>query len=110
MTARPGKLWGAQYPFERNHLQRTMTLAGLGAVFAVAVILLTHADATGVVGISLICAGVVSALAAISRRRYVQETRLGFAVLQTRGGGFVLASALGFVVVGVVVTLLVILD
>ncbi len=110
MNTRPGKLWGDQYPFERNQLQRTMTLVALGVVFAVAVILLVHADVTGVLGISLICAGVVSALAAASRHRYVQETRLGFAILETRTGRFVLGSALAFAVLGVVVALLVVLD
>ena len=110
MKTTPGKLWGDQYPFERNHLQRTMTLAGLGSVFAVAVILLVHADVTGVLAISLICAGVISALAAVSRHRYVQETRLGFVILKTQGGRFVLGSALAFAVVGVVVALLVLLE
>lgn len=110
MNTRPGRLWGDQYPFERNHLQRTMTLVGLGGVFAVAVILLVHADVTGVLGISLICAGVVSALAAVSRYRYVQETRLGFVILETRGGRFVLGSALAFAILGVVVALLVLLE
>jgi uncharacterized membrane protein HdeD (DUF308 family) len=105
-----GKLWGDQYPFERNHLQRTMTLTGLGGVFAVTVILLVHAESTAVLGISLICAGVVSALAAASRRRYVQETRLGFVILRTRGGGFVFGSALAVAVVSVFVALLVLLE
>ena len=108
MNTEPGKLWGDQYPFERNHLQRTMTLIGLGGVFAVTVILLVHADVTDVLGISLICAGVVSALAAVSRHRYVQETRLGFVILRTRGGRLVLGSALAFAVAGVLVALLVI--
>ena len=110
MNAKPGNLWGDQYPFERNHLQRMVTLIGLGGVFVVTAILLVHADVTGVFGISLICAGVVSAFAAVSRRRYVQETRLGFVVLRTRGGQFVLGSALAFAVVGVLVALLVLLE
>ncbi len=110
MTTRPGRLWGDQYPFERNHTQRSITLVGLGGVFAVAVILLVHADVTGVLGISLICAGVVSALAAASRRRYVQETRLGFDILKIRSGRFVLGSALAFAVLGVVVALLILLE
>ncbi len=109
MNTRPGKLWGDQHPFERNHLQRTMTLVGLGIVFAIAVILLFHADVTGVLGISLICAGVISALTAVSRHRYVQETRLGFVILKTRGGRFVLGSALAFAILGVFVALLVVL-
>ncbi len=110
MKAKPGRLWGDQHPFERNHLQRAMTLTGLCGVFAVAVILLVHADVTGVLGISLICGGAVSALAASSRHRYVQETHLGFAVLGTRDGRFVFGSALAFAVVGVFVSLLVLLE
>ncbi len=110
MNTTAAKLWGDQYPFERNHLQRTMALAGLGGVFAVTVILLVHADVTGVVGISLICAGVVSALAAASRRRYARETRVGFAILRARGGGFVLGSALAFALIGMLVALLVLLE
>ena len=107
MNTKPGVLWGDQYPFERNHLQRTMTLVALGGVFAVTVILLVHADVTDVLGISLICAGVISAFAAASRHRYVQETRRGFAILRTRGGWFVLGSAFAFAVAGVLVALLV---
>lgn len=109
MNTELGKLWGEQYPFERNNLQRTMTLIGLGGVFAVTVILLVHADVTNISGIGLICAGVVFALAAVSRRRYIQETRLGFTILKTRGGWFVLGSALAFAAVGVLVALLVLL-
>ncbi|MGA7134405.1 MAG: hypothetical protein WBZ15_19050 [Mycobacterium sp.] len=110
MNTKPRRLWGEQYPFERNHLQRTMTLIGLGGVFAVTVILLVHADVTSILGISLICAGVVSALTAVSRHRYVRETRLGFVILKTRGGLFVFGSALAFVVVDVLVALLVLLS
>lgn len=108
MNAEPQRLWGEQHPFERNHLQRTMTLIGLGGVLAVTTILLVHADdVTNVLGTSLICAGVVTALAAVSRRHYVRETRLGFVILEARGGPFVLASALGFAVVGALVALLI---
>lgn len=110
MSTKPRRLWGEQYPFERNNLQRTMTLIGLGGVFGVTVILLVHADVTSSLGISLICAGVVSALAAVSRHRYVRETRLGFVILKTRGGLFVLGSALALGVVGVLVALLVLLE
>ncbi|MEB4208481.1 hypothetical protein [Mycobacterium sp. 94-17] len=98
-----------QYPFERNHLQRTMTLIGLGCVFAFTVVLLVHADAARVVGASLICAGVVAALAALSRYQYVRETRRGFVILETRRGPFVIGSALAFAVVGVLVALLILL-
>jgi len=109
-VTRGGKLWGDQYPFERNHLQRQMTLAGLATVFAVTAILLVHAKYAGVVGVCLILAGVFTALAAASRNRYVHETRLGFAVLRTRGGWFVLGSALSVGVVGILVALLILLD
>jgi len=109
MDAKPPRLWGAQYPFERNHLQRTMTLIGLGGVFAVTVILLVRADATSVLGTALIGGGVVCALAAVSRHQYVRETSLGFVILETRGGLFVFGSALGLMVVGVLVALLIFL-
>lgn len=105
-----GKLWGQQYPFERNHLQRSMTLVGLGGVLAVTLILLVHADITGALGISFIYAGGVCALAALSRHRYLRETRLGFAILRTRGGGFVFGSALVFCIAGGLVALLVLLE
>ncbi|RDH75648.1 hypothetical protein DVS77_25860 [Mycolicibacterium moriokaense] len=110
MSIKAGRLWGDQFPFERNNLQRTMTLMGLAGVFAVTAILLVHADVTAVLGISLICAGVVSGLAAVSRHRYVRETVLGYGILGGRGGGFVLGSALAFAVVGVLVSLLVLLE
>ena len=42
MSTEPERLWGVQYPFERNHLQRAMALTGLGGVFAVTVILLAR--------------------------------------------------------------------
>jgi hypothetical protein len=109
MNSEPRRLWGKQYPFERNHLQRTMTLLGLGGVLAVTVTLLLHAGVSSILGISLICAGILSALAAVSRHQYVRETRLGFVVLETRGGLFVLGSALAFAVVGVLVAVLVLL-
>lgn len=104
------KLWGQQYPFERNQLQRTMTLTALAGIFAVTAILLIHADITAVLGIAFVCAGTISGLAAVSRYRYVRETERGFAILRTRGGGFVFGSALAFAVVGVFVALLVLLE
>ncbi len=107
MATRPGRLWGAQYPFERNHLQRGITLLGLGGVFGVTTILLVHADVQQTLGVALLAAGVVSGLAALSRNRYVEETRHGFAVLRTRGGGFVVGSALATGLVAVLVVLLV---
>ncbi|HEY1839909.1 MAG TPA: hypothetical protein VGG53_06720 [Mycobacterium sp.] len=110
MNTKPQRLWGEQYPFERNHLQRTMTLIGLGGVFAVTLILFVHAGVSTILGISLICAGILSALAAVSRHQYVRETRHGFVILETRGGSFVLGSSLAFAVVGVLVALLVLLE
>lgn len=110
MDTKPGQLWGIQYPFERNQLQRTMTLTGLGGVFAVTLILLVHANIGAVVGITFIYAGAMVALAALSRQRYVTETRIGFAILKTRGGMFVLGSALTFAAVGVLVCRLILLE
>lgn len=110
MTSRPpgpARLWGRQYAFERNHLQRVMVLAGLVATFGVATILLVHTDATGVLGTSLVCGGLVAGLAAWSRARYVRETRTGYAVLARRDGRFVLTSAAGFVAVAGYVAVLV---
>lgn len=103
----PQKLWGNQYPFERNDLQRSMTLTGLAGVFGVTLILLVRADFTGVVGVAFLCGGLVSAFAALSRYRYVQETRLGFAILGTRAGGFVLRSSVALVLVSVFVAVLI---
>jgi hypothetical protein len=102
-----GRLWGRQYPFERNHLQRTLVLLALATVFAVSVILLVHADLSAVIAISFICAGLTCAVAAASRARYVRETRLGFAVLATRDARFVLGSAAAFAVTAVLVVVLV---
>jgi hypothetical protein len=110
MSAEPEKLWGQQYPFERNQLQRGMVLTALGGVFAAAVIILVHAGVTVVLGILLVCTGVATAFAAESRRRYVQESRIGFDILSTRGGGFVFGSALAFGLVGVLVTVLILLE
>lgn len=107
MNTQPRRLWGEQYPFERNHLQRALTLIGLGGVFAVTMTLLVHASVSGILGISLICAGILSAFAAVSRHQYVRETSLGFVILETRGGLFVLGSALAFAVIGVLVALLI---
>ncbi len=104
------KVWGAQYPFERNQLQRAMTLIAMVSLFAVVVIILIHAGVTGVLGISLLCAGVICALAAASRLRYVRESRLGFEILRTRGGGFVFGSALVFCVVGAFAAVLVVIE
>lgn len=105
-----GQLWGAQYPFERNHLQRMMTLIGLGGLFAVIVFLLVDADVTDVLGLTLIGAGMLCAAAAYSRRRYDVETRVGFAVLASRGGRFVLGSAAAFGVLTGLVAVLIIVD
>ncbi len=104
----PGRVWGRQHPFERNHLQRTLVLLALAAVFSVAVILVVDADVAGVIGIALMSAGLLSALAAASRLRYVRETRVGFAVLSTRDAQFVFASAAAFAVTAALVTVLVV--
>jgi len=101
------RLWGRQAPFERNHFQRTLALAGLSGVFGVTVILLVHDDVRGALGLALVAGGLVCALAAVSRSRYAREARGGFAVLEGRGGGFVLGSAAAFVVVAATVVLLV---
>ena len=104
---RTERLWGRQYPFERNNLQRTLTLLGLASVFAVAVILVSEQDAREVLGISLVGSGLTMGLAALSRMRYLQETRVGFLILQARDGRFVFGSAAVFVLVGVLVGLLI---
>jgi uncharacterized membrane protein YidH (DUF202 family) len=105
----PARVWGTQYPFERNHLQRGITLLGLGTVFGVTVILLVHANVRETLGLALVAAGAVSGLAALSRQRYEDETRRGFAVLRTRGGGFVIGSGVAVAVVAVLVVALVLL-
>ncbi|MBX7454908.1 hypothetical protein GR927_43595 [Mycolicibacterium sp. 3033] len=110
MKTTPGNLWGDQYPFERNAAQRAMTMLGLAGLFVVTTILLVRTEPAHVLGIALICAGVLSGLAALSRHRYVQETRLGFVILRSRGGGFVFGSALVFAVIGVLVALLLVFD
>lgn len=65
----PGRLWGRQDPFERNHLQRSIDLVGRGGVFAVTMIVLVAANVPNVLGLALIAAGLFSALAAASRLR-----------------------------------------
>lgn len=103
MPRTPARLWGRQYPFERNHLQRSVDLVGLGGLLAVSTIVLVADNASDVLGLALIFAGLISALAAVSRLRYRRETRLGFAILTTRGGGFVVGSAVAFVIVAALV-------
>ena len=83
-------------------------MTALAGVFGVTLILLVHADVVGVIGIAFICCGVVSALAALSRHRYVQETVFGFAILRTRAGGFVLGSGIALALVGVFVAVLIV--
>jgi len=108
MNAESARVWGKQYPFERNHLQRVITLIGLAGVLAVTVILLVHEGVVTLLGMSFLGAGFVCALAAVSRHRYDRETRIGFVILDTRGGSFVLGSALAVVAVGLLVALLVV--
>ena len=103
------KLWGPQYPFERNHLQRSMTIAELGLIFSVSLILLVHDDVRAVAGIALVFAGMGAGLAAVSRRRYVRETEVGFSILEARDGRFVLWSAAAFATVGVLVVAVILL-
>lgn len=107
MSTRPGSVWGPQYPFERQHLQRSLTLIGLGGVVATVIVVQANAHPARALGTALVLAGLLLALAAASRHRYVRETRLGFAVLTTRDGRFVVGSALGLVVAAVFVALLV---
>jgi hypothetical protein len=104
------RLWGQQYPFERNHLQRVMTMAALVGILAFAVVILVHANVFGVLGIAMICAGALAALAALWRHRYTQEAGRGFAILRERGGGFVLGSALLLFVAGALLALVVLLE
>jgi uncharacterized membrane protein YidH (DUF202 family) len=85
-----------------------MVLLGLGGVFGVTLILLVHADVRQSLGLALLAAGVATGLASLSRHRYVEEARHGFEILGTRGGGFVLGSALALTVVALLVVLLVV--
>ena len=103
----PLQLWGRQEPFERNYFQRILTLIGLGAVFAVTLILLVAEDVNAVVGVALVYAGVMAGLAAFSRSRYLHESRTGFAITQLRGGRFVFESAAALVLLAVPVVALI---
>lgn len=98
MAPPTGRVWGRQHPFERQHLQRAITLVGLGSVSAALVVLLASAHPGRAVGSALVCVGVVCGLAAASRHRYVRESRVGFAIVASRDGRFVLATALAFLV------------
>ncbi len=95
----PGRVWGRQQPFERQHLQRAITLLGLGTLATTLVVLLASAHPARALGSALVSVGLVCALAAVSRHRYVRESRAGFAILASRDGRFVLGSALVFVIV-----------
>ncbi len=112
MTKRPSppqQLWGHQHPFERNYLQRSMTVAALAMLGAVSLILIVQNALHVLAGIALICAGAGAGLAALSRQRYLRETEVGFVILQTRDGRFVLASAAAFVAVDVLAVLVILL-
>ncbi len=98
MATPPGRVWGPQHPFERTHLQRARTLFALGTVFAAVVVLLARTHPTQALGSTLVGLGVMLALAAASRRRYLREARGGFPVLATRDGRLVLGSALSYLV------------
>jgi len=104
----PQQLWGVQHPFERNHLQRSMVLVVLAMLGAVSLILLVHESLHVLAGFALICAGAGVGFAALSRQRYVRETKVGFAILQTRDGRFVMASAAASVAVGVLAFLVIV--
>ena len=84
-----------------------MDLLALGGVLAVTIILLVADNRSDVLGLALIALGLISALAAVSRRRYVRETQIGFDIVATRGGRFVLGSALVFLITAALVTLLI---
>ena len=101
------RVWGSQYPFERNHLQRMITLSGLGSLFAVALVVLVLDDVRAVLGVALVCAGLVAGLGALSRWSYVRETEIGFAILFTRDGRFVLWSAAACLAVGVLTVVMI---
>ena len=102
-----GRAWGRQHPFERTHLQRARTLFALGAAFAAIVVLLASTHPARGLGGALVGLGLLLALAAASRRRYLDDARHGFAVLATRDGRMVLGSALGYLVVAGLAVLLV---
>ncbi|MDN5766142.1 MAG: hypothetical protein L0H96_00180 [Humibacillus sp.] len=102
------QVWGRQQPFERNLLQRTLTVFALGAVLAVTVVLLVNTDATDVIGIASICLGLLCALAAVSRHRYVRETVVGFTLLRSRDGRFVIGTALQLVITALFVVVLIV--
>lgn len=108
MAASSGGVWGRQQPFERNHLQRTLTVFALGTVLAVTLVLLVDVDAAGVIGTASICAGLLCALAAVSRHRYVRETLMGFTLMRSRDGRFVIGTAAQFVVTAVFVIVLIV--
>lgn len=108
MRSGSDQVWGRQQPFERNHLQRTLTVLALGAVFAVTLVLLVDVDAAGVIASLCIGAGLLCALAAGSRHRYLRETSMGFALLRRRGGGFVIATMAALVITALFVVALII--
>lgn len=106
MGAGSDHVWGRQQPFERNHLQRTLTVFALGAVFAVTMVLLVDVDAAGVVAAACIGSGLLCALAAASRHRYDRETATGFALMRRRDGRFVISTAVQFVITALFVVVL----
>lgn len=108
MATGAGRLWGSQYPFERQHLQRNMTMLALAGLMSVTLILQVGTSPSKVLGVGLVIAGLVCVVAAVSRSRYDRETRHGFAILASRDGRFVFGSAATFVLVAVSVLLLVV--
>jgi hypothetical protein len=99
MAPPPGRVWGRQQPFERQHLQRAITLLSLGTLATSLVALLASAHPARALGSALVSVGLACTLAAASRQRYVREARVGFAILASRDGRFVLGTALVFLVV-----------
>ncbi|MDO8107699.1 hypothetical protein Q6348_10880 [Isoptericola sp. b441] len=99
-------VWGRQQAFERQHLQRALTLLGLTSVLGAILIILAGTDPVRAVGATLVGLGVIVALAAMSRRRYETDARAGFAVLRSRDGTFVLGSAVAFLVVAALAAVL----
>ncbi len=98
MVPDSGEVWGRQQPFERNHLHRVLTVFALGSVLAVTIVLLIDVEAAGVIGTASICAGLLCALTAGSRLRHVRESALGFIVLRSRDGRFVIGTAVMFMI------------
>ncbi len=75
-----------------------MALIGLGTVSTATTVVMAGAHPARALGSALLSVGLVCGLAAGSRHRYVRESQLGFAILASRDGRFVLGSAVGLLV------------